>query len=310
MDKKTSFIIVFLLLIASFLAGSTVAKVKYSTGETKVVNEPSENSPQNQNTASFEPKKNDKPDVKFFVMSFCPYGNQAEEGLEPVYQLLKDKVNWQPRYIVNDQKSSCEQSCSYKVFNTEAEARCKEAINNKQVSDMETCKKYFPYESADECLKKECAGLKAGTYTSLHGQQELNQNVREICALAQTRLASTVNALDKWWKFISLVNTNCSDKDADTCWTKQAEEAGLNTSQIASCVQSQTKELLDKEIAESTKYNAQGSPTVYINDTLYNGGRSPEDYKKAICLAFENPPEECQTVLGSETAPSSGGCGN
>lgn len=308
MDKKTSFIIVFLLLVASFLAGSTVAKVRYSKGEGKVVNELSENQVPTQTPASFEPKKNNRPEVKFFVMSFCPYGNQAEDGLEPVYQLLKDKVSWQPRYIVNDQKSNCEQYCPYKVFNSEAESRCKEAIESKQVSDIETCKKYFPYQTADECIQKECSGLKAGTYSSLHGEQELNQDVREICALAQTQLASSVNAMDKWWRFVSLINTNCSDQNADTCWTKQAQEAGLDTSQISSCTKVQMKELLEKEIAESAKYQAQGSPTVYVNDALYNGGRSSEDYKKAICLAFENPPEECQTVLGSETAPSSSGC--
>lgn len=307
MDRRTSFIIIFLLIIASFLAGSTVAKVKYSEGESKVVGEVGGETLTSEPVA-FEPNKNDKPEVKFFVMSFCPYGNQAEEGLEPVYQLLKDKVNWQPRYIINDQKLSCEQYCPYKIFNSEAESRCQEAIESGQVSDMETCKQYFPYQTAEECIQKECSDLKAGTYTSLHGVQELNQNVREICALAQTQAASSVDAMDKWWKFISLVNSNCTDQNADTCWTSQAQEAGLNAPQISSCVQTQTRDLLEKEIEEANKYQAQGSPTVYINDTLYNGGRSPEDYKIAICQAFKSPPQECQTILGTETAPNTSGC--
>jgi len=44
--------------------------------------------------------KTDKPVVDLYVMSFCPFGNKAEETLYPVYQALKDKVTWNVRYIV------------------------------------------------------------------------------------------------------------------------------------------------------------------------------------------------------------------
>lgn len=42
---------------------------------------------------SIEVPKSDKPDVKIFVMSYCPYGLQAEEMMLPVYDLLKDKID-------------------------------------------------------------------------------------------------------------------------------------------------------------------------------------------------------------------------
>jgi glutaredoxin len=38
-------------------------------------------------------EKREKPDVKLFVMSFCPYGLQMEKALLPVWQLLKDKAD-------------------------------------------------------------------------------------------------------------------------------------------------------------------------------------------------------------------------
>ncbi|MBI5061648.1 MAG: hypothetical protein HZB67_05030 [Candidatus Aenigmarchaeota archaeon] len=44
--------------------------------------------------------KTDKPKVQLYVMSFCPFGNKAEETMHPVYQLLKDKVEWEVHYIV------------------------------------------------------------------------------------------------------------------------------------------------------------------------------------------------------------------
>jgi len=304
MNKKTSGIIVFLLMVVAFLGGSTAARIKYEgPASTKVSAGKQEGTPTaiQPTQVPFNPTKSAKPEIKFFVMSFCPFGNQAEAGLEPVYQLLKDKVSWQPRYIVNDKKSSCEQGCPFKVYNDDAKTKCEDAIKAGQVKDLETCKGYFPYTSADECLQKECAGLKAGEYDSLHGVQELNQDVREI-------VAYNLGNLSNWWKFVSLVNSKCTSTDADTCWTVQAKEAGFDVNKIDSLVKTQTSTLLIKEIAEAKKYNASGSPTVYINETLYNGGRAPEDYKKAICSAFENPPEECNKVLGQESAATSGGC--
>jgi len=67
--------------------------------------------------------------------------------------------------------------------------------------------------------------------------------------------------------------------------------------------------LLDAEIAMSTEYGVEGSPTVFINDVLYEGSRSPEDYKKAICEGFkeDSRPEECDEVLSTETG-AEGSC--
>lgn len=44
--------------------------------------------------------KTDKPTVDLYVMSFCPFGNKAEDTLKSVYDLLKNKVNFNFHYIV------------------------------------------------------------------------------------------------------------------------------------------------------------------------------------------------------------------
>ena len=85
--------------------------------------------------------KAEKADAKLFVMSFCPYGNQAEDLMKPVIDLLGDKANIEVRYIVS-----------------------KEGDN----------------------------------YTSLHGEAELNQNVREICVAKYQ--------YDKYWDFVLGIN--------------------------------------------------------------------------------------------------------
>lgn len=48
-----------------------------------------------------EIQKSDKPVVELFVMSFCPYGVQAENSMAPVVDLLGDKVDFKVRFIAN-----------------------------------------------------------------------------------------------------------------------------------------------------------------------------------------------------------------
>ena len=313
MNKKPFLIIVLLLVVVSFLAGSRLAQRGQGQrvlGSQKTTPTPKVEGAGSSGGYSFTPKtKSAKPEVKFFVMSFCPFGNQAEAGLEPVYQLLKDKVKWSPRYIFSPITQAtvdqCKGNCAYRVADDNAKKQCQQAIDQKQLPQgmtVENCvQAYFPYKTKEDCIQRECQTLKIGAYDSLHGQQEFNQDIREICAY-------NLGNLEKWWKFVSLVNEKCSSTNADNCWRPLADQADLDAGEIASCEKSQVNLLAKKEVEESQKYNVSGSPTVYINDTLYEGGRSPEDYKRAICSAFENPPTECQTVLGKESAPSSGGC--
>lgn len=243
MEKKVSFLIVGLLIVASFLAGAIWTKSR-SGGEKMVIGSQTEVQEALPTPPPFEPPKTDRPEVKFFVMSFCPFGNQAEAGLKPVYELLGDKVDWQPRYIV---------------------------------------------------------GKQGDQYASLHGQQELNQDVRELCV---EKLAG----IGKWWAFVEKVNENCTDKDADECWRAQAQAVAVRTYPVSSCEETQAKALLSLQVEEMEKYQAGASPMVFVNDTLYNGGRAPEDYKLAICSAFEAEPEECTTVLSATSEGTAGGC--
>ncbi len=216
---------------------------------------------------SQELPKADRPDVKLFVMSYCPYGLQMEKVYLPVYQLLKDKVDWQPRYVI------------YQDY-------CAQASGDQKT----TCEKQYCFKSGSE------------TYCSMHGVAEINQDIREICAFQ-------MGDLDKWWKFISAKNSNCTVNDIETCWKGQAQAAGLDTAKIESCFNSQKYTLAKVEIEEMAKYKATGSPMVFINDAEYNGGRAPEDYKKAICDSFDSAPSECQTSLGTtSTNTASGGC--
>ena len=43
--------------------------------------------------------KTTKPSVDLFVMSYCPYGTQAEKGILPVVKLLGDKIDFNIRFV-------------------------------------------------------------------------------------------------------------------------------------------------------------------------------------------------------------------
>lgn len=45
-------------------------------------------------------EKTEKPEVKLFIMSFCPYGRQAAESMVNVYNLLKDKADINVHYVI------------------------------------------------------------------------------------------------------------------------------------------------------------------------------------------------------------------
>jgi hypothetical protein len=48
-------------------------------------------------------QKTDKPNVKMFVMSYCPYGEQAENGLGPALQTIGlGNVTFEPHFVIYD----------------------------------------------------------------------------------------------------------------------------------------------------------------------------------------------------------------
>jgi len=74
-------------------------------------------------SSSTEIPKQDLPDVKLFVMSYCPYGLQAQKGILPAYNLLKDKANIEIHfvdYIMHDKEEIDENLRQYCIQKEDA----------------------------------------------------------------------------------------------------------------------------------------------------------------------------------------------
>ncbi len=52
-----------------------------------------------------EMEKSEVPDVSLHVMAFCPFGNEAEDGIKDALVLLADKINFEPVYIISKTSS-------------------------------------------------------------------------------------------------------------------------------------------------------------------------------------------------------------
>ncbi|MFH1590570.1 MAG: hypothetical protein ABIC95_01445 [archaeon] len=201
-----------------------------------------------------------KPQIDFFVMSYCPYGNQAEEGIEPVFQLLEGQADFNPHYVI-----------------------------------------YSNYQGGGPayCIDDE------SKYCSMHGVVELNQNIRELCV-------NKYMGTDKWFEFALAMNSDCTSKNADTCWEPVADRLGLDTAKIKLCYDTEKFDMSEEELRLNKLLGVSGSPSVFIDGQKFSGGRTPEAYKQGLCGAFDNAPGDCNTKLEGETAtaaPAAGACG-
>lgn len=204
--------------------------------------------------------KTNKPNVKLFAMSFCPFGTQAEQILNPLANLLKDKIDFELAYIIS--------------------------------------------KNGDE-------------FSSLHGEEELNQNVREMCVSKYYP--------DKFWNFVSEINNSCTIEDIDNCWQNSAKELGIDLNEIEACKNTEAEDFLNRQLAlnqtsfkvqDSSRHNGSSedfiysSPTLIINDFIFDGTRNIVGYKKAICSAFIERPAECDQEINQEINEVQGGCGS
>ncbi len=194
-----------------------------------------------------EMEKTETPEVLLFVMSFCPYGNVAEDAMAPVVDTLGESMYFEPVYIVS------------------------------QAGD--------------------------GSWGSLHGQVELNQDIRE-------KIIYNLYGADVWMDYVYEVNQQCDYRNADECWTGPAEALGINVTEVELYFNNETKveELLTKDAMLTAAYGVMGSPTLIINGITHSVARTPESYKGAICGAYLSPPENCNETLSEEGGSSSGSC--
>ncbi len=140
-----------------------------------------------------------------------------------------------------------------------------------------------------------------GTFSSLHGQAEVDEDKRQSCA---------INVYPNYMDYVICRNADIKGSDWQPCATKN----GMSAEVIRACSEGKEGDgLLSSNIKLGNEIGVSSSPTILINSKQYQGQRTPEAFLGAICSAFNNPPAECSRAL---TANSTGvsdvpeeGCG-
>ena len=187
-----------------------------------------------------------KPRVDLFVMAYCPYGNQAENALAPVYDALKDNATFVPHYIVSGS---------------------------------------------------------SGGFKSLHGTQEVHEDIREICVYH-------MYGQKGWFNFVIAMNDKSTVQNSDSTWKQIATNVGLNVTAIQNCYDQNGTRYLEQEENLTDALSVTGSPTIYFGGVLYSGQRTSESYLNSLCTLYPagQAPASCKETMNSTYVPASGSC--
>lgn len=143
---------------------------------------------------------------------------------------------------------------------------------------------------------------------AMHGEKELKEQLNQYCIIEEEED-----------KFIPYLECFLAEGDSESCLAS----SNIDTKKLATCVQETDKEYkvlenfnnqeefkgsypsFNVHAEDNLKYSINSSPTLIINDTEIESGRSPQALLNTICAAFEEAPEECELTLSNET-PSAG----
>ncbi len=126
-----------------------------------------------------------------------------------------------------------------------------------------------------------------GQFASLHGQNEVQGNIVQACAMKYNP--------DKYLGMIVCQNKNAQLIPSN--WESCAKQEGLDVEKIKTCYEGEEgAQLLSDSIKASESVGASASPTIYLNGQSYAGGRKTTDFLRAICNEFSEKPEACSNI--------------
>lgn len=138
----------------------------------------------------------------------------------------------------------------------------------------------------------------ASKLTSMHGQSEVDEDIREICA---------INKYAKDYKYMDYIwcrNKNIKDKNWQSC---TGGSTGIDTDVMQKCFDGEGKELLAKSFAYSKATGMSASPTWLANNKFKFSGVDAETIKTNVCS--HNKLGGCDAKLSGPPAPAGGAKG-
>ncbi len=138
-----------------------------------------------------------------------------------------------------------------------------------------------------------------GKLTSMHGQGEVDENIRQLCAQKH---------YNKDYKYMDYVL--CRNKDYRSTDWESCAKGGIQAPIIKKCFEGEEgKALLAASFKKASDLGISGSPNWLLNNRFDMHGRNPDSIKTAFCAKNEGV-AGCDKQLSKDSkAPEAGGCG-
>lgn len=137
--------------------------------------------------------------------------------------------------------------------------------------------------------------ISEGKITAMHGEEEAQENLREICLREEQK--------DKFWEYLSC---HIKKGKVEEC----LKEAKVDEKKLEKCMSDSSRGLkyAKEDFEAQDKYKAFGSPTLVLNGEREGvseftfGGRTAEAVKTLICCGFKEKPQFCEKKLDTRRA--------
>ena len=168
----------------------------------------------------------------------------------------------------------------------------------KALDAMEEVLQYFG-DQIDFDVHFIATALPNGKFKALHGQPEVDENIRELCAI--THFPKDY----KWMDYILCRNKNIRSKD----WQKCTGDNGIDTDVIRECFEgAEGKTLLREDIEMAKGLGISASPTWLVNNKYKFQGIDAETVRKNLCQHNEDL-NNCDKKLSGPPKRKRGGGG-
>ncbi len=138
-----------------------------------------------------------------------------------------------------------------------------------------------------------------GTFSSLHGQTEVDEDIRESCVMKY--YPENYKFMDYIW---------CRNQNIKGDWQPCATQNGVDVAKIKTCSEGEEgKQLLREKIKSSNELNIGASPTWMANNKYQFAGLDANTIKTSLCQ-YNSGLAGCENTLsGSAQAPAGVQCG-
>ena len=148
--------------------------------------------------------------------------------------------------------------------------------------------------SLSENIKVKYIGaIEGNKITSMHGDEEAQENLRQICIREEQ--------INKYWNYIVC---HIKKGEVDSC----LNQAGVDINKLNGCTTDANRGLkyAKEDFDLQDKYKVTGSPSLFLNGDKVSefdfGGRTAEALKTLLCCGFQTEPDFCSQKLTDESA--------